>query len=273
MSQSSGNMPLVWFTSLAIGGAGVIASSAWRAPSDLSSEAVGLAIGTIALGAGILVSLSHLGRKSRAPLAVGGVGRSALSHEIVLAGATLAAALALLAMYWQGAFSAWPRIAAAATATLFLLSIGRVYHLGGQRTWRGATVLIPLTAGLVCGEVFLQAIGNASIREDSLAYWIVPIDALVFTVRWWTLARDTPPLVAPRVDGSRLHNLSAARLLIFDAVPLVLLDMHVAGPAIVAVALGLALDRWLFYALADQHTTEAEIARVEAMIERGSRIG
>jgi DMSO reductase anchor subunit len=266
-------MPLVWFTSLAIGGAGLIAAAAWRLPADLASQATALAVGAVALCAGILVSMLHLGRKSRALLAARGAGRSALSHEVLLAGATLASALALLAMYWQAYPYVWAKFAAATTASLFLLSIGRVYRLGGQRTWRGPTVLVPLTTGLVCGEMFLQVIGNASIREISVAFWIIPIDAMVFASRWWTLARTASAGTPRRVDTNRLHNLSAARLLIFDVIPLVLLDMNAAGLAMIAVVMGLALDRWLFYALADQHTTEAEIASVEAIIERESRIG
>jgi DMSO reductase anchor subunit len=265
--------PLVWFTSLAIGGAGMIAAAALRMRTEPAAPAVALAVGILALGAGLLVSTLHLGRKSRAPLALRGVGRSALSHEIVLAAATVAAGLTLLVMNWQAYPYVWARIAAAATATLFLLSIGRVYHLGGQRTWRGAAVLMPLTAGLVCGEVFLQAIGNAPIREFGLALWLVSIDALVFACRWRTLTRTASAGTPRRVDADRLRNLPAARLLIFDVIPLVLLDMNAARLAFVAVAVGLAFDRWLFYALAEQHTTEAEIARVEAIIEHESRIG
>lgn len=271
MSHVSEHAPLVWFTALAIAGSGMIAASALHTPADLTSQAIGLTVGTIALGAGMLVSLLHLGRKSRAPLAVGGF--SALSVEVLLAGATLVAALALLTTLWQAYPAWWTRIASATSASLFLLSIGRVYRLRGQRTWRGLTPLLPLTTGLVCGEFFLQAIGNASTREASPAFWIVAIDVSVFGFRWWTLARGAAARTPARADVSRLHSSSAARLLVFDVVPLVLLDRNAAGLAFAAVAVGLALDRWLFYALADQHTTEAEVARVEAIIEGQSRIG
>ena len=270
--KMSEHTPLVWFTSLAIGGAGMIAAAALRMRPDPAAPAVALAVGTVALGAALLVSTLHLGRKARVPLAARGVGRSPLSHEILLAGATLAAGLTLLVMNWQAYPEVWARIAAASTAILFLLSIGLVYRLGGQRTWRGATVLLPLTTGLVCGEVSLLVIGSASIREASVAFWLVPIDVIVFAARWWTLARSASALTPRRLDASRLRNFSAARLLIFDVIPLVLLDMTAAAPAMIAVALGLVLDRWLFYALADQHTTESEIAGVEAIIEHQSRI-
>ena len=270
--RMSEHTPLVWFTSLAIGGAGMIASAALRQPVDLRLQAVALAVGTVALGAALLVSTLHLGRKARVPLAARGVGRSPLSHEILLAGATLAAGLTLLVMNWRAYPDGWARIAAASTAILFLLSIGLVYRLGGQRTWRGATVLLPLTTGLVCGEVFLLVIGSASIREAGVAFWLVPVDAIVFAARWWTLARLASAVTAPRDGLSRIHGLSAARLLVVDALPLVLLDMGAGRLAVVAVAVGLAFDRWLFYALAEQKTTEAEIARVEAIIEHQSRI-
>ena len=172
MSRSSGHAPLVWFTTLAIAGAGMIAAAAWHLPSALTSGALGLTAGTLALAAGLLVSMLHLGRRSRALLAARGTGRSHLSGEIVLAGATLAVGLGMLAMYSQAQREPLARTAAGAIAVLFLLSIGRVYRLKGQRTWRGASILLPLTTGLVCGEVFLWAVGDAyasSYRNAILA--------------------------------------------------------------------------------------------------------
>ncbi|MCX6543961.1 MAG: dimethyl sulfoxide reductase anchor subunit [Acidobacteria bacterium] len=269
----SNHAPLVWFTSLAIGGAGIIAAAAWHMRTDLPSQAVALAAGAVALGAALIVSTLHLGRKTRAPLVARGVGRSELSREVLLAGATLGASIALLVMHWQGHPVAWLKFAAAATAVLFLLSIGLVYRLGGQRTWHGATVLLPLTTGLVCGEVFLLAIGSAALRGISVAMWAIAADAAVFVVRRWSLARSAFPLTEQGTDANRFLKLSDARPFLFNVLPSLFLIWHAAGFALLAVAMGLVLDRWAFYALADQHTTEAEIARVEDVIERGSRFG
>ena len=270
MSRSSGHAPLVWFTTLAIAGAGMIAAAAWHLPSALTSGALGLTAGTLALAAGLLVSMLHLGRRSRALLAARGTGRSHLSGEIVLAGATLAVGLGMLAMYSQAQREPLARTAAGAIAVLFLLSIGRVYRLKGQRTWRGASILLPLTTGLVCGEVFLWAVGDATFSEASVAGWLIPFDVVLFALRWRMLVRTVSAGVPRRVEAGRIHRLCAARLLIFDLLPFVLLQMNEAPVAFVAVAGGLVLDRWLFYALASQHTTDAEIASVEALIERES---
>jgi DMSO reductase anchor subunit len=265
-------MPLVWFTSLAIGGAGIIAAGTLRLRTDLATGPAALAVGIGLLCIGLLVSTLHLGRTARAPLVARGLGRSALSHEVLLAGATLSAAAALLVTNWVGPHDVTARGVAGAFAVLFLLSIGLVYRLGGQRTWRGLTVLLPLTTGMVCGEVFLVAVGNASTREISAAMWAIAADAAVFVVRRWTLARRASPRTRLGSDANRLLKFSDARPFLFNVVPSLFLILHAAGFAMFAVAAGLALDRWLFYALADQHTTEAEIARVEAVIERGSRI-
>jgi DMSO reductase anchor subunit len=271
MSRLTGHTPLVWFTSLAIGGAGVIATEAVGMQRDPSTEPTALMAGTIALAAGMLISTLHLGRPLRAPLAARGARQSALSQEIVLAGAALASAAALLLLN-VGRHQMLVRGAACGFAVLFLLSIGRVYVLGGHRTWNGPTVLLPLTTGLVAGSVFVQAAGGAIVGEPGVVFWMVAADALAFAFRWRSLARPTPQATQPPSTASRVHNLFAARLLAVDILPIVLLDMNAVRLAVVAVAFGLAFDRWLFYALASQHTTEEEIARIEAVIERESRI-
>ena len=68
----------------------------------------------------------------------------------------------------------------------------------------------------------------------------------------------------------------AARLLLLDLLPAVLLiawptPLAIAAAAavmaIASAAAGLAIDRWSFYVLGLQHTTEREVGLVEAAIE------
>jgi len=272
MSQSSGHAPLVWFTTLAIAGAGMIAVAAWHLPDALAGARVGLLAGSAALGASLLVSTFHLGRRWRAPFAIRGVGRSSLSQEVLLAVMTLAAGLGLIVWYPQVVREPWLRMPAGTITLLCLLSIGRVYQLGGQQSWRGSTVLLPLTTGLVIGDLFLWAAGDSAFERPLMSLWLISLDAVVFGVRWRMLIRRSFDTKLARRETGLIHRLSATRLLLLDIMPLAFLSIDAAPFAFVAGAVGLVFDRWLFYELADQHTTEAEIARVEAIIGRESRI-
>lgn len=273
MSVSSAHAPLVWFTSLAIGGAGIVAADARHLHGGAGREPTALAIALCLLLAGIVVSTLHLGRRSRALRAALGVGRSPLSHEIILAGATVAAAAVLVAPNWTTSQAAVCRGAAGAVAVLFLLSIGLVYRLGGQLTWGGPAIIQPLAAGLACGEVFLVAINRATHPGASAALLAIAADAALFAFRRWTLVRRPSSLTRPGTSANRLLKLSDARPVLFNVLPALLLISHAPVLALAVVAAGLVFDRWVFYALAVQHTTEAEMARVEAIIERDPGIG
>ena len=273
MSQSSGHAPLVWFTSMAIAGAGLVVAAAWRSPAATPVQTNVLVDGSVLLAAGIVISTLHLGRWWRAPLAIRGVVRSPLSHEVALASAALAAGLLLWAEYSQERVEPVARAAAVGISMLFLLSIGLVYRLGGQRTWRGASTLLPLTAGLVFGEVYLRAAGRGVDAEASALVWVACADAAVYAARWWSVARASGAGPATTRTRWQFHVSMATRLILLDAVPLMCLVDGATWAARVTVMVGLTFDRFLFYALADQHTTEAEIARVEDIIQRGPRIG
>ena len=270
MSRPSGHAPLVWFTSLAIAGAGLVVAAAWRPPGFTSVQANALVDGALLLSVGIAISTLHLGRWWRAPLAVRGIGRSPLSGEVVLASAVLASCLLLWTEYRHGRVEIIGRAAAAIVSIAFLVSIGLVYRLGGQRTWRGAATLLPLTAGLVFGEVYLSAAGGGFDAAPIVPICIVGADAAVYLIRWWGIARVSERGRTGARARWTVNGATAVRLILFDVAPLARLALGAADPARVAVMVGLAFDRFTFYALANQHTTEAEITRVEGIIQRGA---
>jgi mannose/fructose/N-acetylgalactosamine-specific phosphotransferase system component IIC len=65
--------------------------------------------------------------------------------------------------------------------------------------------------------------------------------------------------------------LLAARFFLLDVVPFFMLAGVASPLAIPVAAAGLALDRFGFYALALQHTTEREIEETEARITAAGR--
>lgn len=259
MSRHHG--PLVAFTSLAIAGAGLVAANA--SAGALGDHAWMPAVGAALMGAAIAVSLAHLGRKRRAAMAARGAGRSALSNEVIAATvAALSAALAAL----LGAFgrpSAVVSVVAGLASAAFLLSVGLVYRLRGQRTWRGFTIATPLTGGLAFGAAAVQA-ASASSGLLSGTLLAVAIDALVFSQRWRDVAAAGLPSAAqPEPWWRRRIQLLGARFFLMDALPFFFLATGAAHVAVLCAAAGLVADRFAFYALAVQHTTEHEVAAIE----------
>lgn len=262
--MSRGHGPLAAFTALAIAGAGLVSASAI---SGLVIERVWIpAAGAALLAAGIAVSFAHLGQKRRAPLAARGAGRSALSNEVIAA--STATALAVLTAVLAAADQ--PNTVAGVTAGVasaaFLVSIGLVYRVRGQRTWQGFSALTPLTGGLAFGAVVVQAVA-APGAVSSGTLLAVAVDALVFSRRW----RDVGAIKVPVAPGAgawwpyRIQWLGA-RFFLLDALPFLLLSAGLSIPAAVCAAAGLAVDRVTFYALALPHTTEREVAEVEDLI-------
>jgi anaerobic dimethyl sulfoxide reductase subunit C (anchor subunit) len=267
--------PLVVFTTLAIMGAGLLTAPllAWSVgqaslPADLARAAASrlLLPGTTLLAAGLLVSLAHLGQPRRAPLALAQAGRSRLSNEIVLASITLAAGAFASAFPYRSPVTALlPSIAAMA----FLVSLGLVYALPGQLAWRGAVIASPLMLGLGFGIV---ALGSLSSWNPALAG--SPTNGLVgiATIASIALAADVGLLLMRSVRVVR-HTaapsyswLLAARFLLVDVLPLGLLLAGLPRGAAGFLGLGILVDRLAFYLFAVHQTTEAEIARVEAVI-------
>jgi len=262
----------VVFTSLAIGGAGLVAASSYFEVVHAVAGAWPVTAGAVLLAAGLAVSLGHLGQKRRAALAARGAGRSALSNEALLAALALAAAAAAAALALSGTPA--PDFAAAAGAlnALFLVSIGLVYGVRGQRTWQGFSVWTPLTGGLAFGAIVLQSTAEpGGVIPETLLF--IAIDALIFTQRW----RDVAGIAFTEATLAnpwlvRRSQLLGARFFLLDAVPFFVLAVSPSPVAALAAAAGLVADRFGFYTLAVQYTTEHEIAAVEAQIAAARRL-
>jgi DMSO reductase anchor subunit len=267
VSDRTGHRPLVAFTTLAVAGAGLVAASAYFELVHGLGAARTIAAGAALLAAGLFVSFAHLGQKQRALLATRGVGRSALSNEalvagLALAGAVVAAGVGLAA----GVPSAVATGAAGMLNVALLVSIGLVYRIRGQRTWQGFAVVTPLTAGLAFGAIAVQS----AAAEDGVfqvTLLVIAIDALLFSQRWREVVSlpFSEAMLADRWHVRRTQLL-AARFFLLDAVPFILLAVSPTPLAVPAAAAGLFLDRFGFYALALQHTTEQEVAGVEARL-------
>ena len=262
--------PLVVFTTLAIMGAGLLATPlvAWLAAGVMAPAAGAVRWGALLLGAGLVVSTVHLGRPLRAPLAALGVGRSRLSAEIVAAGIALMLGTAAVVIPHV---STLPDFAAAAAAVGFLAALGLVYSLPGQQTWRGAVVWMPLTAGLGFSAAVFGAIWSGPPAAVTVAaVGILAADTALLAVRRMSLTDPRMPLARryPSIFARR-QMLLAARLALVDILPACCLLAGLPSVAAGLLTLGILVDRIGFYGFASQHTTEAEVQRVEAVL--GSR--
>jgi DMSO reductase anchor subunit len=259
--------PLVVFTTLSILGAGLLATPlfAWAIAGTPAIAAEALPWGALLLGAGLLVSIAHLGRPLRAPLAATGLGRSRLSAEVVLAG---------LALAIGGITAALPYVSpvldvlTGVAAVSFLAALGLVYRLPGQHTWRGAVVWTPLSSALGFGAVSLAGIwGEALVAIGAAAAVALAADTGLLVLRRAAIDHPRMP-TTPRYPSlhARRELLLGARLALVDILPGLCLFAGLPRGAAGVLALGILVDRLAFYGLASQHTTEAEIAHVESML-------
>ncbi len=260
--------PLVVFTALSMAAAGSMGAApllpAWFAPEPLvARQRAGWAAALMVVG--LVASLGHVARPGRFVLAPRRFGASALSTEVVLV-ALGSASLAL-----SPAEAAWVPALALATggvSVAFLATLGLVYRLRGQVTWQGAAVAGPLLTGLAYGLVACTASATGALPATRLpAIALLSCDAVVFGLRWARVG-STPPWLGATYPTffRRRHLLLGARLILVDLAPAVLLLASGATAADVSLGLGLLVDRIAFYGLAVQHTSEAEVARIEAAI-------
>jgi DMSO reductase anchor subunit len=266
MMDHAGHRPLVVFTSLAGAGAGLVAASAYFDLVHGLRYPAAAAGGTVLLAAGLGVSLGHLGQKRRAGLAVRGAGRSALSNEALLAGLALAAAAIAAGLGLGGAPSPIATALAGLVNAAFLMSIGLVYHVPGQRTWQGFSAATPLTGGLAFGAIGVQSLAAPGSAFTATLLFIA-LDALLFSQRW----RDIVGIpfsedVLANPWQVRRTQLLAGRFFLLDVIPFFVLAVSPRPVTILVAAAGLVVDRFSFYALALQHTTEHEVAAVEAQL-------
>jgi DMSO reductase anchor subunit len=267
MTDHAGHWPLVAFTTLAVAGAGLVSASAYFELVHGLVSPSALAAGAVLLAAGLAVSLGHLGQKRRAGLAVRGAGRSALSNEALLAGLALAASAITAAAGLSGSRAPVMTAVAGVSNAAFLLSIGLVYSVRGQRTWQGSSAATPLTGGLAFGATAMQSLAApGDVFAATLLF--IAIDALVFSQRWRDIVgiAFSERMLADPWHARRTHLL-AARFFLLNVIPFFLLAAAPTPLAIPVAAAGLLVDRFSFYVLALQHTTEHEIACVEAQID------
>jgi len=261
--------PLVLFTSLAQMGAGIAAVQPllWLATGKFIWPGwIVVAAVAVLLLAGVVSSLAHLGQKKRLLFVLFRVNQSPLSIELLLAGITFSAALATFFWYRTIPFFAW-RVTIVAALTL-LLVMGLVYRLGGQPSWKGASVVTPLITGMLWGSVFLLVVENAvSDSAGLLVYLLITIDVLLTTVRWRTI-EHSGKYGQPRSAASfeDRHKLIITRLIVTDLLTLIALLLIGPVVALITVTAGVLMDRHNFYALGIASTTEAEINRVESFI-------
>lgn len=259
--------PLVVFTTLAVIGAGLLATPllSFVAAGTPAPAAPSVRWGALLLASGLAVSLAHLGRPLRAPLVSSGLGRSRLSAEVVAAVvATLLGATAAFFPYVSPILD----IATALAAIALLVTLGLVYALPGQQTWRGVVVWIPLTSGLGFGAVGLAASwGEAVTAVGAVAAVALAADTALLIVRRLALVWPPAPL-APRYPTmfARLQTLLFTRLALVDILPGCCLLAGLRWTAVVLLALGILVDRVGFYGLAAQRTTESEVGRVEDVL-------
>ncbi len=259
--------PLAVFTTLAIMGAGTLTAPlvAGIVSSSTATAQPVMLLGSVLLAAGLAVSLAHLGRPARAPLAAARFGRSWLSTEVVLGGLTLASGIIVALRPYE-----LPGITllTAVMAVSFLAALGLVYRLPGQQTWHGAVVFVPLTTGLGFGALTLAGIWDGAIvAVGAVAAVLLAADTVLFVIRRFTLTWPRVPFT-PRHPAMYEHRnlLLAARFTLVAVIPGMLVLGGLPKGAAGSLGLGILLDRLMFYGFAAQHTIEAEIASVEARL-------
>lgn len=261
--------PLVAFASLAILGGGLAAGrlplwvlgiAGWT-PGRVDGAFVALPVGI-----GLAVSLLHLGRRGRMLQALRRAGRSALSTEVALAGLTGSAALAFFLLPVADRYAAYASLlwsVAALSGLGLLFAIAWVYTLPGQLFWGIAAAPSPVVLGLAFGMLAGMRHGVGYAIGALLA-----AEGLLCALRWHRLEH--------RQDwGAPVHKgffrfrrpLLLARLLLAPVLPLMAIAFEAYGAALGMLALGIVIDRFAFYALALQQTTEAEVARIDRIIK------
>jgi DMSO reductase anchor subunit len=228
---------------------------------------------TSLLGVGALLSTGHLGKPLRGLLAVRGIGRSALSNEVLALALALGATVAGLAI--PVLTEAWEPylgilgIVAGASSVGFLLALGALYNLPGQTSWRGLVVAQPWILGTTWGLLAVPAAGwNATGAVGLLILLpLLLMDGSLAVLRLgrarWAASAGTLAYPSFLPWGSRA--LGFRILLGLVLVPAFLLGGWVWG-ALGALTVALILDRVAFYTLAAKVTTESEVARVEGLL-------
>jgi DMSO reductase anchor subunit len=262
----------VLFSALSIGGAGIAVAivlarlGGWL---DRAAEPGLWFVSGMMVGTAILVSVFHLGRIWRSHYALRRIGFSPLSSEIFLAAILVPLALAQAdSPRLDGLSPLLPYLAGLIGLSVLLL-IGMVYNLKGQLPWRGPAAMIPLSQGMAFGltVVLVVSYGYSDYLGSMGPVALIILDASLHGLRWKKIGSErtlgTPSHPAAVGQWKRLLLIRSALSHVF---PLVALLASLPALAMVLLAMGIVHERLLFYALASQHTHEAEIARVEEVI-------
>ena len=223
------------------------------------------------LGVGLLFSVGHLGRPRRGPLALLRVGRSPLSNEVVVVLVTVVAGLAALLFPTAQPLAEGAALAALLGSVLALLTLGIVYRLRSQLTWKGPPSAQPFLLGAAFGATLLLGVlpDGTRARGELLILLLLLADGLLVLERFRrtasALRQGTPAhpfIMRRRVEGFLLRILTGTLL---PAGAILWRRPDVAG---VLLFLNLFLDRFLFYGLGVRADTEAEVERVEGALRR-----
>lgn len=268
------DLPLVLFSSFAMMGAGSVGALPllWLAGGGVRWPGEAMAVTAISLLAcGLLLSLSHLGRKRRMPLAILGLYRSPLSLEVGLVGVTIAALSGVLLFGSHSALLFW--LIAVIVSLLLLIVIGLVYRLKGQATWRGVAIVTPLTTGLLWGLLLHATFTTISMEMfRPIVYLFIALDFAVTVLRWNTIERrGSTGEARNQAAFARRRVLFIVRSMTIDLFGVGALLLFGPAVALISVSVGVLIDRYSFYALGVQLTTEAEVARIESIIRKGTR--
>jgi DMSO reductase anchor subunit len=265
--------PLVVFSALTAAGAGtalthLIFSLAGLADWTPSSSVPRLV--AVLMGIGLLVSMAHLGRPGGISDALRGTGQSPVSNEVVALSVALGGAV-LLALLPNGstvfAF-VWTLTVTACGGTLFLMGV--VYRIPGRPGWGGSMILHPTIVGMIAGWFLwrLAVPGPMPVPFFAILILLVLADLGITFRRASVLASDRRMAEPEHPSIFQIRfRLLILRCLLLDLLPLLLAAMEQWRLATLSLGIGVLLDRTLFYGLALQETTEAEIARVEGLLE------
>jgi DMSO reductase anchor subunit len=264
--------PLAAFTAAAIAGGGVAASRplAWilGLPPSAPGRKAAMAV-LFLVGGGLLLSVQHLGRRSRMTLAMRRAGRNALSTEVLFASLTVVAALALAVLPLQETWTELTWGFASLAASGLLMSLAWVYWIPAQLTWKGVPALAPMPLALLFG---ITAHTAAALPRSKTAVRciivLVVIDAIFWIVRCIKVERGRRIGTAAQAEimAARGWIMGARFALLTLLFPIaIIFGVWFAGLAL--LGLGILVDRFAFYGLAIQQTSESEIARVETIIK------
>lgn len=275
-------LPLVFFTTLGVAGAGVGSAHLLRVGfggSTLAFSAMEGSLLSVFLLLGLVLSAGHLGKPLRGPLALRGLGRSSLSNEILaLAIALGSGVMGLLlrggdtgsVIQGAGSLPGILGLLASLASVAFLLALGSLYSLPGRLSWQGPVVvghpLVLGTAwGLLVGMGGIQAQGDSAVSPLLAAALAVDGLLVVFRIRTLFRAQRLGEAAYPRFIPRGVWLLGFRLFLSAALAPLALLG-GVWWFAVLGLSLVLFLDRVAFYILAVVKTTESEVARVEALL-------